>query len=60
MKLENVAEKAMIAIIFSGTLVSLLITVQHLSGNLHRSYDPWLLPVFIAMTLQILSVKQRS
>jgi len=46
-------EKLMLFIVYAGLFVSLVITIQHLAGNTHKSYDPWLLPVFVAMVLQI-------
>ena len=55
---EEILEMIMVFIIIVGTLVSLIITVQHLCGKTHRSYDPWLLPVFAAMLLQILGNKR--
>ena len=59
MNFESIIEKLMVAVIFIGLILSVIITVQHLAGYTHRSYDPWLLPVFAAMTLQIVGMKQR-
>jgi len=56
--LEGAFEKLMIFFIWCGLFLSLIITIQHLSGNTHRSYDPWLLPVFVAITLQMIGHKK--
>jgi hypothetical protein len=36
-----------------GLLVSLFITVRHLVTGHHEAYDNWLLPVFMAVALQL-------
>ena len=58
MNFESIIEKLMVSVIFIGLILSIIITVQHLAGYTHRSYDPWLLPVFAAMTLQIAGMKR--
>lgn len=55
---EDLLEMIMVFIIVIGTIVSLIITIQHLCGKTHRSYDPWLLPVFGAMLLQMIGNRQ--
>ena len=57
MNIESIIEKLMVAVIFIGLILSIIITFQHFNGHTHRSYDPWLLPVFVAMTLQIAGMK---
>jgi hypothetical protein len=59
MNFQSTVEKLMVAVIFIGLILSVIITVQHLTGQAHRSYDPWLLPVFAAMSLQIVGMKKR-
>lgn len=39
--------------IMLGIVVSVYITVQHMMGGAHPAYDNWLLPVFIAIALQL-------
>jgi len=51
--MENICDKLMIFFILGGLILSLIITISHLLGKTHRLYDPWLLPVFVAMILQI-------
>jgi hypothetical protein len=52
MTFQSTIEKLMVAVVFIGLILSIIITFQHFTGHTHRSYDPWLLPVFAAMTLQ--------
>lgn len=39
--------------ILLGIVVSAYITFQHTTGGGHPSYDNWLLPVFLAVALQL-------
>ena len=39
--------------ILLGIFAATLITIQHMSGTHHRSYDNWLLPVFLAIGLKM-------
>jgi hypothetical protein len=39
--------------ILLGIVVSAYITIQHTSGGTHPAYDNWLLPVFLAIALQL-------
>ena len=57
--MESIIEKLMVAVVFVGLILSIIITFQHFTGHAHRSYDPWLLPVFVAMSLQIAGMKSR-
>ncbi len=41
-----------IAIII-GLFAASIITFQHMTGTVHRSYDNWLLPVFLAIALKM-------
>jgi hypothetical protein len=58
MTFQSTIEKLMVAVVFIGLILSIIITFQHFTGHTHRSYDPWLLPVFAAMTLQIAGMKR--
>jgi len=40
-------------VIILGIIVATLITGYHLLIGAHASYDNWLLPVFLAMALQL-------
>jgi hypothetical protein len=55
---EKVIEKLMVFFIGGGFFLALIVTAQHLTGKTHRSYDPWLLPIYVAMLLQIASYKK--
>ena len=39
--------------ILLGLFAASIITFQHMSGTHHRSYDNWLLPVFLAIGLKM-------
>ena len=55
--MTNILENAMLFFMWGGLVLSLIVTIQHLYGTTHRSYDPWMLPVFVAIILQIYGKK---
>ncbi len=47
------AEKVLGVSVLLGLLSATVITFQHLFKGPNRSYDNWLLPVFLAVALQL-------
>lgn len=46
--------------VFLGLVTSILITVQHIFFGPHKTYDNWLLPVFIAVALQLWDINKNN
>lgn len=49
----SVTEKVLAVAVFVGLAASIVITVRHLATGNERTYDNWLLPVFLAVALQL-------
>jgi hypothetical protein len=49
----TITEKVLAAAVFVGLAASIVITFKHLATGNERTYDNWLLPVFLAVALQL-------
>jgi len=49
----TLTEKVLAFAVLLGLAASLVVTVQHLTTGTERTYDNWLLPVFLAVALQL-------
>jgi hypothetical protein len=57
----DILEKAMVGVVAVGLILSLLITIRNVSQHHnYKIYDPWLLPVFLAIALQLLEAHTTS